>query len=245
MWLFLYVCAIGLTLLRQHTWLQHVSRDAWCCLVRCVALIWASSIVYRAAWRCQPLHHLMLGDGPNDCLPSDTALYPLFVLAWYLTEIIDLVVATERRKDDALLLAHHGITVLLFAVWGVRGRMHWAAVCFNAVHEVSDIFLESAKVLRRCKNNAVAQAASKHLFTTFAVSWFVLRVYYIPFNYLPATLRDPEIDGVIYRKTILSLIALLQVAQAYWTLMITRAVLRQYAGDDRLVDERERDARSK
>lgn len=183
----------------------------------------------------------MFDRGPDDCLPHDVSDYSRFLLAFYLSEIVDLIGAVQRRKDDALLLLHHSITVLLIAVWAIQGRLLWGGVWFNAAHELSDIFLESAKVLKRRQRSAVAQTLSKHLFTVFTLSWLALRVYYIPFCFLPETLRDPNSERVIYRNAVLGLIGLLQVAQAFWTGMILRAAWRQFVGDGRLIDEREHD----
>ena len=234
------------TLLRKVSPLKRVSRDAWCGLVRCGMVFWAASVIWRSTILCgDNIHHLMFGRGRDNCLPADVVHYTAAVLAFYVFEIVDLVSTKQRRTDDTVLLLHHAVTVLLCGLWGLRAQMYWAAMWFNAAHEISDIFLESAKVLRRQESNSLAHRASEHLFTLFAVSWFALRVYYIPFCYLPAALADRNRHSIPYSNCLLTLVGALQMAQAYWTGLIVRAVWRQYASDGQLVDERETEDRDR
>ena len=55
------------------------------------------------------------------------------------------------------------------------------------LHDVNDIFMEAAKAARYAK----MEMASTVLFVTFALSWFVSRIFYFPAVILRSTLTEP------------------------------------------------------
>jgi ceramide synthetase len=91
-----------------------------------------------------------------------------------------------RRKDWAESFAHHLVTLgLLYYSFAVNFTRPGLAIA--VLHDVSDIFLEAAKLSRY----GGRQTAATAWFAAFAASWIACRVVVYPRTLVLSCLRDP------------------------------------------------------
>jgi ceramide synthetase len=163
---------------------------------------------------------------------------------FYLQSIPFLLMVEVRRKDFAESMAHHIITAALLAVsWGTNFTR--AGVAFTLLHDVSDIFLETAKLARYCRREGAATAA----FVAFALSWIALRVFYYPWLILAHILIDPirlvalpfGVDPQPYWSIFATLFSLLWGLHLYWTYLIVMVIVRKFTRGE-MDDVREEDS---
>ena len=80
-----------------------------------------------------------------------------------------------RRKDFAESMAHHLVTIALL-YYSFYANFVRPGIVVMLLHDISDIFLEAAKLARY----ADRQGAALWLFVTFTLSWIVCRLYFFP-----------------------------------------------------------------
>lgn len=234
---------------------DRVDRDLWSALCRIVLVLWAISIVWRANGRqcvdigAQPHSLLSTRFDGSLCGVQDVAYYGTAQIAFYVSEAVWILrECRQRRKDDGLLLLHHAVTVGLLAFWGIYHNLYWLSVLLPSLHDFSDIFVDGAKYARRAAQKSACgfrlrnalKTLSDVLFAGFVLSWFAIRVYYIPWRFLPALLVAPDRDTLPHALVAFGILCALQVAQAYWTLLIVRAVYTALQKGGNVEDEREK-----
>jgi ceramide synthetase len=170
-------------------------------------------------------------------LPMNILIKPSLLVSYalqtgfYLQSIPFLLLVEVRRKDFAESMAHHVITVVLLAVsWA--GNFTRAGAAFTLLHDVSDIFLEAAKLMRYCRRERAATAA----FVAFALSWIALRVFYYPWLVLNHVLLQPllvvalpnNIDPQPWWSVFATLFTVLYGLHLYWTYLIVMVIVRKF-----------------
>lgn len=101
------------------------------------------------------------------------------------------------------------------------------------LHDVSDIFLEGAKLSRYANKDDLALK----MFGAFAVSWVILRVFIFPYLIVGRMLVDPvlyislpfKIDPQPHYAVFGTLFMILWFLHLYWTYLIFKVIARQLA----------------
>lgn len=185
--------------------------------------------------------------------------YYLLQLAYWLQQVIVLVLGLERpRKDFHELIAHHAITISL-----IVSSYHFNYTRIgNAVFitmDVSDTFLSFAKMLNYSPKT---QRASEIAFIWFIIVWTFTRHYLFVFKIMKPVWEDyfrvlavgTDLKrGYVVNKEMFwimfSLLALLQALCIFWYFLILRIMFRfvtgQHAGDDREEDDEEPESEPK
>ncbi len=135
------------------------------------------------------------------------------------------------RKDSTEMIIHHVATIFL-VMWSWCANLTRIGTVTMFLHDLSDIFLESAK----CINYASLSKGRKWLssycdgtFAVFAITFFVTRLYYFPrycvFGFIfdaPRAFND-RTDWYGY-KIFGALLTTLQVLHIFWFYLIAKMI---------------------
>ncbi|KAH9550115.1 hypothetical protein CY35_10G055900 [Sphagnum magellanicum] len=166
--------------------------------------------------------------------PHQTLKYPLklfytFQCGFYIYSVAALLVWETRRKDHNVMMSHHIVTIGLIAYSYITGSFR-AGTVILALHDVSDIFMELAKLFKYCRSELGASIC----FGLFVLSWVLLRLIYFPFWVIWSTsykvisyvdLSNAHISLLYYVCN--TLLITLLVIHIYWWVLISRMVIRQ------------------
>jgi TLC domain len=178
-------------------------------------------------------HHYWTGSTAfplNYYVPLKSTLFYMLEMGFYIQAIPFLMFIEVRRKDWAESFTHHVVTLgLLSYSW--YANFTRAGIIVMLLHDVSDIFLELAKLARYAER----ETAALQLFVTFALSWVVLRVIIFPYIYIMRLLVDPilviaipfDVDPQPHYAAFGSMFILLFTLHIYWTYLIFRVIWRQ------------------
>jgi len=161
---------------------------------------------------------------------------------FYIQAIHFLLFHEVRRKDWAESMTHHVATVVLL-VYAYYVNFARVGTMVLLVHDVSDIFLESAKLARYARRQSLAM----FFFFIFLLVWVATRNVYFPAVIIRSTMTESlqyaDVHGIAVEPhyTIFNgLLLLLLVLHIYWTYLIIRVLVRQLkTGDGRDVREGE------
>ncbi|KAA0195889.1 LAG1 longevity assurance 1 [Fasciolopsis buskii] len=110
-------------------------------------------------------------------VPTPPDYYRVYTLqlGFYLHSLWSVICIDSWRKDSAVLIVHHVMTLLLLE-FSLVLRLHRVGALVVLLHDLNDVFLESAKVnvylrSRNGKNSQFHVALSHVLFALFAASW--------------------------------------------------------------------------
>lgn len=163
---------------------------------------------------------------------------------FYIQAIPFLWTVEVRRHDWLESLIHHVVTLgLLFYSYYLN--LTRVGIILMLVHDVSDVFLEAAKLGRYSKRQDVAMV----FFGIFTVVWIASRCVYFPLVVIRSTLTEPitlvakvyNIEPEPHYTIFNGLLITLFVLHLYWTYFILRILIKQLlygdAGDVREDDE--------
>lgn len=166
----------------------------------------------------------------NYYVPFKTTLFYLIEIGFYLQAIPFLLFEEVRRKDWLESLAHHVVTLgLMYYSW--YANFTRAGLMVMLLHDISDIFLEAAKLARYAKKDDLAF----WFFVTFALSWVILRVIIYPIIIVSRMLIDPVVYVAIpyninpqpHYSVFGTLFTLLYFLHLYWTWLIWKVIEKQ------------------
>ncbi|KAL6771260.1 hypothetical protein ACKKBF_B34565 [Auxenochlorella protothecoides x Auxenochlorella symbiontica] len=150
-------------------------------------------------------------------------------LGFYLQALPILFVWETKRKDRLEVAAHHVATILLIA-YSYYLNLTRVGIMVLACHELNDVFLESAKMARYARH----ETSTTVFFATFALSWFVSRIYVFPVYVIRSTLIDAKHYGRVFdvniepHYSILNgFLIFLLVLHMYWSYLIVRIIVGQ------------------
>ncbi|GAB2278008.1 Ceramide synthase loh2 [Dionaea muscipula] len=166
---------------------------------------------------------------PNHELKLPIKLYYMCQCGFYLYSIAALLTWETRRKDFAVMMSHHVITVILIG-YSYISRFFRSGSIVLALHDASDVFMEAAKVFKYSEKELAASV----FFGFFAVSWLALRLVYFPFwviktssydmgNYLKLSEPYPRSLYYVFNTMLLMLL----VFHIYWWILICSMIMRQ------------------
>lgn len=166
---------------------------------------------------------------PNQELKFPLKLFYLCQCGFYIYSIAALLTWETRRKDFAVMMSHHVVTVILIG-YSYISRFFRIGSVILALHDASDVFMEAAKVFKYSENEVGASV----FFGLFAFSWFVLRLIYFPCYLIKATSYDliEVLDlSTAYHTTLYyifnTMLLTLLVFHMYWWILIYSMIMKQ------------------
>ncbi|KAI5661082.1 hypothetical protein M9H77_20405 [Catharanthus roseus] len=166
---------------------------------------------------------------PNQELKPSLRLIYMCECGFYLYSIAALLTWETRRKDFAVMMSHHFVTVILIS-YSYTTRFFRIGSIIIALHDASDVFLEAAKVFKYSEK----EFGASFCFALFAVSWLVLRLVYFPFWIIQSSsyhtvefldLSDAYNTSLYYVFN--TMLLTLLVFHIYWWVLICSMVMRQ------------------
>jgi hypothetical protein len=162
---------------------------------------------------------------------------------FYMQAIPFLIFVETRRKDWWESFAHHVVTLGLMS-YSYYLNFTRVGLMVMLIHDVSDIFLEWAKLARYSRRQGLATL----YFVIFALTWFALRVFYFPLTLIRSTLYEsielaakphniqPEPHYTIFN----GLLIVLFILHVYWSWLILKVIITQLT-EGETKDIREKD----
>uniref|UniRef100_A0A3P9J3W1 Ceramide synthase 1 n=1 Tax=Oryzias latipes TaxID=8090 RepID=A0A3P9J3W1_ORYLA len=165
-------------------------------------------------------------------VPTDIAIAYLIQGSFYGHSIYATVNMDEWRKDSAVMVVHHIITLALIS-FSYAFRYHNVGILVLFLHDINDIQLEFTKVNIYLKsrgggyhllNDVLSNLGS----VSFSVSWFWFRLYWFPLKVLYATCVSsiqsvPNIPFYFFFNALLFALLLMNI---YWFLFIVVFVVK-------------------
>ncbi|ERN00610.1 hypothetical protein AMTR_s00091p00092100 [Amborella trichopoda] len=166
---------------------------------------------------------------PNQELKFTLILYYMCQCGFYAYSIAAILKWETRRKDFHIMMSHHVITVVL--IWmSFISRFFRIGSIILALHDVNDVFMETAKLSKYTGNEHAASTC----FGFFAISWFLLRLIYFPFWVIRSSSHD-AVDVFVLSKgyhsflyyLLNTMLITLLIFHIYWGILIFFMVSRQ------------------
>lgn len=166
---------------------------------------------------------------PNQDLSLPLKLFYMCQCGFYVYSIAALLTWETRRKDFAVMMSHHVITVMLIGYSYITGFFRIGSIIL-ALHDASDVFMEAAKVFKYSDKELGASVC----FGLFALSWLILRLIFFPFWVISATsydlcdylkLSEPYPTSMYYVFN--TMLLMLLVFHVYWWILICSMIMRQ------------------
>ncbi|KAJ4886915.1 LAG1 longevity assurance-like protein 2 [Raphanus sativus] len=165
---------------------------------------------------------------PNQELKLPIKLYYMCQCGFYVYGVAALLAWETRRKDFAVMMSHHVITIILISYSYLTSFFRVGAIIL-ALHDASDVFMESAKIFKYSENEFGASLC----FALFALSWLLLRLTYFPFWIIRATSIEllDHLDMTLAEDTIMyysfnTMLLMLLVFHIYWWYLICAMIVR-------------------
>eukprot|EP01084_Bolivina_argentea_P176998 306177_1 len=136
-----------------------------------------------------------------------------------------------KRKDFIALFIHHWVTLGLMVCSFVSGKLRTGCVTL-AIHEYSDIFLESGKLCQYMK----FQLGADVFFVFFLLSWIIFRMYSFCYKLLYSvavcgyyTIWNGD-KLLIFAAVNILFLCILQCIHIYWFTMILKVIQNKLKG---------------
>ncbi|KAJ6716626.1 hypothetical protein OIU74_009207 [Salix koriyanagi] len=176
---------------------------------------------------------------PHQAPRFPVMLFYMCQCGFYIYSIAALLMWETRRKDFAVMMSHHVITVLLIG-YSYITRFFRIGTIILALHDASDVFLEAAKVFKYSGKELKASV----FFGLFAVSWLILRLIFFPFWVIKATSYDLvefldlslAHDKLVY-YVFNTMLLMLLVFHIYWWVLIYSMIMKQMRNRGRVGED--------
>lgn len=184
--------------------------------------IYGISIIYEKPWLWNTRYCWV--DYPRHRIDEKTRRYYLIQLTfyWYLTFSQVYGDSTKKRKDFWQMLLHHIATITLISFSWVSNKVR-VGMLVVVLHDMADVALEIAKTCLY----ANYQKASTTMYSVFAFTWIVTRLYIYPKYVLYSTMFElPEIIGFAPVDFLMNaFLIVLQVLHVFWTYFLIKGIL--------------------
>ena len=162
---------------------------------------------------------------PLQGVSSGISYYYQIELGAYLHQLM----WTEVSRSDSLEMAVHHLATILLVVGSYLTNFTRIGASILLLHDISDVFLESAKVfnyISKAKGGKWASSVCDALFALFAISFLITRLIVYPRYLVHSFLFEaPEIMGYWPGYTVFSgLLLILQGLHIFWFYLILRMI---------------------
>jgi hypothetical protein len=204
----------------------------WRALIYIVAFGFGAWSTMDKSWYQEPSTQCWEG-WPYQSIPQETYQYYALELGVYVHLVLYMAIDI-KRSDFMETCIHHLVTLFLIFFSWVMGFVRVGTLVM-LVHDISDIPLETAKVVNYCKYNPKhkwwAAPAADGIFAVFAVTFYITRLYLYPKHILFNTLfyAKPQCEDFTWNMYYLfnGLLGTLQLLHIFWAGLITRMIYRQ------------------
>ncbi|XP_061883731.1 ceramide synthase 1 isoform X1 [Entelurus aequoreus] len=165
-------------------------------------------------------------------VPIDIAIAYLIQGSFYGHSIYATVYMDAWRKDSAVMVVHHIITLALIC-FSYAFRYHNVGILVLFLHDINDIQLEFTKLNVYLKSRGggyylLNDVLSNMGSVSFSITWFWFRLYWFPLKVLYATCVSslqsvPNIPFYFFFNTLLLALLLMNI---YWFLFIVIFVVK-------------------
>ncbi|KDP42279.1 hypothetical protein JCGZ_01603 [Jatropha curcas] len=176
---------------------------------------------------------------PDHELRLPLKLFYMCQCGFYIYSIAALLTWETRRKDFAVMMSHHVITVMLIGCSYIAGFFRIGSIIL-ALHDASDVFLEAAKVFKYSGRELGASIC----FGLFALSWLILRLIFFPFWLIKASSNDIKdcMDlSKAYPRSLYyvlnTMLLMLLVFHIYWWVLICSMIMKQLRNRGRVGED--------
>ncbi|XP_032241469.2 ceramide synthase 6 isoform X2 [Nematostella vectensis] len=205
--------------------LKKAKESSWRFVFYTGATIYGFCILYKEKWLWDTDHCFIGYHG--HVMSEELYIYYVVELGFYVSLTISQFVDVQR-KDFWQMLIHHIVTILLLSFSYAAAFFRIGAVIV-LVHDVSDVFLEAAKVANYAKLRQLCDC----LFVLFAISFFVARLFIYPVWVLASVYRANELAEPFNSWiTFMTLLIMLQILHIFWGWSIIVVVYRLSHGKD-------------
>ncbi|CAH2053323.1 unnamed protein product, partial [Thlaspi arvense] len=198
----------------------------WKLLYYAACDIFVLKVVFHEPWAIDI--KLYFDGWPNQELTLPIKLYYMCQCGFYMYGVAALLAWETRRKDFAVMMSHHVITIILIGYSYLTSFFRIGAIIL-ALHDASDVFMESAKIFKYSEKEFGASVG----FALFALSWLLLRLIYFPFWIIWATsielldyLDMTSAEGTIMYYSFNTMLLMLLVFHIYWWYLICAMIVR-------------------
>lgn len=178
-------------------------------------------------------------------IPFDITLIYFIECGFYVHSIYATIWMDEKRKDFAVMLIHHVLTLTLIVV-SYATKYHKIGLMVLFVHDATDILLEFTKCNVYLKNrNGKFYAYHEHIsnicFAAFTLAWYVFRLYWFPLKVLYST-AVISVHRAYYRGAGLylffnSLLWILLCLDIYWFYFVLNFLYKVLTGQLKSVED--------
>eukprot|EP00268_Persea_americana_P048037 TRINITY_DN5045_c0_g1_i1.p1 TRINITY_DN5045_c0_g1~~TRINITY_DN5045_c0_g1_i1.p1 ORF type:complete len:308 (-),score=43.24 TRINITY_DN5045_c0_g1_i1:986-1909(-) len=172
----------------------------------------------------------------------------MYAAGFYTYSIFALIFWETRRSDFGVSMGHHVATLSLIVLSYIF-RFARAGSIVLALHDASDVFIETGKMSKYSGYEWFASFS----FIMFVASWMILRLTYYPFWILRSTSYEVlldldkekhKVDGPIYYYLFNTLLFCLLVLHIYWWVLMCRMLANQIKARGQLGDDVRSDSES-
>ncbi|XP_022762132.1 LAG1 longevity assurance homolog 2-like [Durio zibethinus] len=157
------------------------------------------------------------------------SLFYMCQCGFYIYSIAALLTLETRRKDFAVMMSRHIITIILIGYSYISSFFRIGSIILTP-HDASDVFMEAAKVFKYSERELAASVC----FGLFAFSWLLLRLIFFPFWVIKSSNYDvreflnlsesyPTSLFYVFNTMLLMLL----VFHVYWWVLICSMIMRQ------------------
>ncbi|KAI3441387.1 uncharacterized protein J3R85_002674 [Psidium guajava] len=207
--------------------ISKISESMWKLMYFATVEAFVLSITYQEPW-VRDTKEWFRG-WPNQELKLSLRLFYMCQCGFYIYSIAALLTWETRRKDFAVMMSHHAITIILIG-YSFLTRFFRIGSIILALHDASDVLMEAAKVFKYSEKEFRASLC----FALFAISWLVLRLIFFPFWVIKATsyhVREvvplSEFYGCSLYYIFNTMLLTLLVFHIYWWVLIYSMIMKQ------------------
>ena len=189
----------------------------------------------------------MWEDYPMQENGKELILYSMFGLGLYIHQLLFQFTDVQRGHSDFWpMLIHHLSTIILIG-GAYLGNFVRVICLIMSLHDISDVFLEGAKVLnygstahaedikerglKLEEHPSLCEFLSNVMFGLFASSFFLMRLVYFPAVVLQATMAVKDHVGAYSGADILNgCLVVLQILHVYWFYLISIVAFKIFKG---------------
>ncbi|XP_073001279.1 ASC1-like protein 1 isoform X1 [Typha latifolia] len=218
--------------------------SAWKCIYYLSAELLSLSVTYNEQWFTNTKYYWV---GPGEQVWPDQkiklklkAVY-MYAAGFYTYSIFALMFWETRRSDFLVSMCHHVATVVLIILSYIF-RFARAGSIILAIHDASDVFLETGKMSKYSGCEWLANIS----FPLFVASWILLRLIYYPFWVLRSTSYEViltldkekhKFEGPMYYYVFNTLLFSLLVLHIYWWVLMYRMLVKQIQSRGQIGDD--------
>ncbi|KAF7827914.1 ASC1-like protein [Senna tora] len=224
--------------------IRKFKESAWKCVYFLSAEILALSVTYDEPWFTNT-QNFWVGPGnqvwPDQKIKLKLKVLYMYAAGFYTYSIFALIFWETRRSDFGVSMSHHVASVILIVLSYILRFSRVGSVVL-ALHDASDVFLETGKMSKYSGAESIASFS----FILFVLSWILLRLIYFPFWVIRSTsyevlltldMEKHAVDGPICYYVFNSLLICLLVMHIYWWVLMYRMLVRQIQAKGKLSDD--------